>query len=57
MFPERWEEFNSWSGMGRVGKPEEIAALAAYLVSDEAGYVTGQNYWICGLYNLGQPKG
>ena len=57
MFPERWDEFNSWSGMGRVGKPEEIGALAAYLVSDEAGYVTGQNYWICGLYNLGQVKG
>jgi NAD(P)-dependent dehydrogenase (short-subunit alcohol dehydrogenase family) len=53
MFPERWEEFNRLSGMGRVGKPEEIAALAAYLVSDEAGYVTGQNYWICGLWNLG----
>lgn len=53
MFPERWEEFNKLSGLGRVGKPEEIAALAAYLVSDEAAYVTGQNYMICGLWNLG----
>ncbi len=53
MFPERWEEFNKLSGLGRVGTPEEIAALAAYLVSDEAGYVTGQNYLICGLWNLG----
>jgi 2-keto-3-deoxy-L-fuconate dehydrogenase len=53
MFPERWDEFNQWSRLGRVGKPEEIAALAAYLVSDEAAFVTGQHYYICGLYNLG----
>jgi NAD(P)-dependent dehydrogenase (short-subunit alcohol dehydrogenase family) len=54
MFPNRWEEFNRLSGMGRVGTPDEIAALIAYLVSDEAGYVTGQNYPICGLWNLGR---
>jgi 3-oxoacyl-[acyl-carrier protein] reductase len=27
--------------LGRTGRPEEIAAAAAYLASDEAGYVTG----------------
>lgn len=27
--------------LGRVGKPEEIARAAAFLVSDEAGYITG----------------
>jgi NAD(P)-dependent dehydrogenase (short-subunit alcohol dehydrogenase family) len=28
--------------MGRWGEPEEIATLAAYLLSDEASYITGQ---------------
>ncbi len=28
--------------VGRIGKPEEIAAAAAYLASDEAGFTTGQ---------------
>ena len=28
--------------VGRPGRPEDIAAACAYLVSDEAGYVTGQ---------------
>jgi glucose 1-dehydrogenase len=32
----------------RWGKPEEIAGLAVYLASDEAGYVTGSSYFIDG---------
>jgi 3-oxoacyl-[acyl-carrier protein] reductase len=28
--------------LGRIGKPEEIAAAAAFLASDEAGFITGQ---------------
>ena len=27
---------------GRFGKPEEVAALATFLASDEAGYITGE---------------
>ena len=28
--------------VGRVGQPEDIAAACAFLVSDEASYITGQ---------------
>lgn len=34
--------------MGRMGQPAEIAALVAYLCSDEAGFVTGAAYDIDG---------
>lgn len=34
--------------MGRMGTPDEIAALVAYLCSDEAAFVTGSNFPIDG---------
>ena len=34
--------------MGRLGEPDEVAALIAYLSSDEAGFVTGSNLAING---------
>jgi NAD(P)-dependent dehydrogenase (short-subunit alcohol dehydrogenase family) len=34
--------------IGRMGRPDEIAPLALYLVSDESGFVTGANYVIDG---------
>ncbi len=30
--------------VGRVGEPRDIAALAAFLLSDDAGFITGQNF-------------
>jgi NAD(P)-dependent dehydrogenase (short-subunit alcohol dehydrogenase family) len=29
--------------MGRIGRPQDIAAVVAFLLSDEAGYMTGQS--------------
>ena len=41
--------------MHRVGRAEEIAALAAFLLSDEAEYITGQVIEIDGGFKLGNP--
>lgn len=34
--------------VGRVGTPEDVAALVAFLCSSEAGFITGQNYLLDG---------
>ena len=41
--------------MHRVGQPEEIAALAAFLLSDEAEFITGQIIEIDGGFKLANP--
>ena len=38
--------------MGRLGQPEEIAALAVYLAGDESAFVTGQAMIIDGGFTL-----
>lgn len=39
--------------LGHSGKTDEVAALVAFLASDEAGYITGQNIVIDGGRSLG----
>ena len=34
--------------LGRIGEPEEVAAVAAFLASDQASYVTGQTLYADG---------
>ena len=36
------EELTKLVPVGRFGKPEEVAALVSFLVSDEAAYITGE---------------
>ncbi|MDB5672626.1 MAG: short-chain dehydrogenase/reductase [Alphaproteobacteria bacterium] len=46
--PELIEMLVSRSPQGRLGEPEEVAALVAFLVSDEAPHITGGSYIIDG---------
>jgi NAD(P)-dependent dehydrogenase (short-subunit alcohol dehydrogenase family) len=36
--------------MGRLGRPEEVAAAAAYLAGDDASFVTGAELYVDGGY-------
>jgi NAD(P)-dependent dehydrogenase (short-subunit alcohol dehydrogenase family) len=51
-YPGREEEMfrvlSAAQPIGRMGEPEEIAALALFLCSDEAGFITGVDYPIDG---------
>jgi 2-keto-3-deoxy-L-fuconate dehydrogenase len=46
------KEFIARQPMGRLGRPEEIAALAVYLASDESSFTTGQTHVIDGGWNI-----
>lgn len=46
--PEAKRRMLSRTPMGRLGEPDEIAAVASFLASDEASYVTGQTIYADG---------
>lgn len=39
--------------LGRIGKPEDIAHAVLFLASDDAGWITGQNLFVCGGMSIG----
>jgi 2-keto-3-deoxy-L-fuconate dehydrogenase len=45
-------EFEARQAMGRIGKPQEIAALAVYLASDESAFTTGAIHIVDGGFSL-----
>ena len=45
---EQRQRILSRTPLGRVGDPEEIASIAAFLASDEASYITGQTIYADG---------
>ena len=46
--PNEMQQLLAEIPLGRMGRPEEVAALCAFLASDEAAYVTGATYVIDG---------
>jgi 3-oxoacyl-[acyl-carrier protein] reductase len=49
MEPEQLQQLNAEANpVRRVGHPEDIAAAAAFLCSDEASYITGQTLYVDG---------
>jgi len=50
---EMFRALSQTQPIGRMGKPEEVAALALFLCSDEAAFITGTDYPIDGgFFNL-----
>jgi glucose 1-dehydrogenase len=50
--PARRAVVESHIPMGRAADPAEIAAVFAFLASDEAAYITGQTLFACGGITL-----
>jgi len=47
-------EMSTTQAVGRMGRPEEIAAAALYLASDESAFVTGTEFIIDGGFSAGK---
>ena len=49
-----YREMAGTQAIGRMGKPEEIAAAVLYLSSDEAAFITGTPFLIDGGWSMGK---
>jgi NAD(P)-dependent dehydrogenase (short-subunit alcohol dehydrogenase family) len=49
---EMFAKLAAWQPIGRMGLPSEVASLVAFLVSDEAAFITGSAYDIDGGVTL-----
>jgi meso-butanediol dehydrogenase/(S,S)-butanediol dehydrogenase/diacetyl reductase len=54
--PYRMNFWKSMTVLDRMGRPEEVASVAAFLASDEASYITGQNIAVDGGWTIGYPQ-
>ncbi|AUC52266.1 NAD(P)-dependent oxidoreductase [Sagittula sp. P11] len=51
-FDKALASFTARQPMGRLGKPEEIAAMVCYLAGDLAGFTTGQAFAVDGGWSI-----
>jgi 3-oxoacyl-[acyl-carrier protein] reductase len=42
------KEHEKKTPLGRIGQPGDIATVAAFLASDDSGWVNGQTIWAAG---------
>jgi 3-oxoacyl-[acyl-carrier protein] reductase len=54
--PEAVGRAQKATAVRRVGKPEDVAAAAAFLSAAEAGFITGQILSVCGGSNIGMQQ-
>jgi 3-oxoacyl-[acyl-carrier protein] reductase len=45
---DRWDELLSGYPLGRIGEPDDIASAAAFLLSDDAAWITGSTLVVDG---------
>ncbi|HBO81781.1 MAG TPA: short-chain dehydrogenase, partial [Cupriavidus sp.] len=48
------KRFLSMVPMGRLGKPDELAAAIEFLLSEPAGFITGQTLFVDGGASIGK---
>jgi 3-oxoacyl-[acyl-carrier protein] reductase len=48
---ERGDSIRSLTPLGRIGQPDDIAGIVAFLASDDAGWITGRTIIADGGYN------
>ncbi len=53
MPPEVFDRAIASVPLRRAGQPDDVAAMAAFLASDDAAYVTGQVMFVCGGHSVG----
>lgn len=49
---ELWDAWKKQTPLGRIGKPEDVANLICFLVSEKGSYINGQEINVCGGFML-----